>query len=691
MRAMYPASPVVEAEELLAGVRFDDPFRWLEQETPQTKEWQARQSELASTYVRQWPFFDDLRALVNRCNTERRAVLPRRAGDCWFRAEIAEGETQARVLMSSEPLNGGTVVFDPKENCGGLVPFLSWLSPSPDARMLAIGLCGDGSERNTIRLIDVGSRQIVAGAPREILMDNWTGGVQWLPDSSGFFFTALSGASIDFSLEVYLHRCGTTERLDIPWTTRKEWRMVVISPDDQYAVAFERLRNPIPVAVAALNRSVLVWKPFVTRLDETVAGHVVQGELIAISDREAPKGRVIAIPLDAEDPNDSRLWREVVAESNAVLRNVTFVGKLLYLTELVNTYVRVRIVDVAGKTFGEVPLPGNGAISEMPFPLMNLVPRGDPESFLFAFSSLTESWGLYRHIPGQKDAEVLRGPRVRLRDVVVEDRQAVGQDGTAIPYHVVRVAGQGTDRPMPTLIYGYGGFNVPEVPQFPGSMAAFVASGGIFVHAHLRGGAELGRHWWQQGCLRAKQNSFNDLFAIAEALIEMGYSSRDTLAVTGASNGGLMAGVAATQRPDLWRVVVPRVPIVDLIGACRGAYGRLVVSMEYAGIEDPEEVRRLASFSPYQLVKEGVRYPAIFIGAGQTDPRCPPWHARKFAARLQVATAGEEPILVHVWEKVGHGWATAKDIATLEHTEWLAFVMRHLDMDPTSAGAHIAA
>jgi prolyl oligopeptidase len=294
---------------------------------------------------------------------------------------------------------------------------------------------------------------------------------------------------------------------------------------------------------------------------------------------------------------------------------------------------------------------------------------------------LTVGWGIYSHRLGENRIQILQEPEVRLENAVVEDRWAVSADGTRVPYHVVRRAEVGADQPHPTLIYGYGGFNVPHVPQFPGPMAAFIAAGGVFVHAHLRGGGEFGLDWWQGGRMGKKQNCYDDLYAIAEDLIAAKVCTAQTLAVTGRSNGGLMAGAAATQRPDLWKVVVPRVPILDLIGACREPYGRMCTMMEYANVEETDEVHRLATFSPYHLVRDGVSYPAVFIDAGGTDPRCPPWHARKFAAQLQRASSGGAPILLRVWEKVGHGWATDKDIALTENTEWLAFALRHLGVE----------
>jgi prolyl oligopeptidase len=684
MIVTYPDTRIDDVTDTLAGVSFPDPYRWLEHESEEVRRWQHAQAEVASTHVREWPHFKQLRRLVAQFDITPRVVLPRYAAGRWFRTRFPEGASQAQALVSDEPMSEGRVLFDPMTEDSERPPFLSWISPSPDGRTLAVGVCADGSENNTIRLIDVATRQWLADPPPQTLMDNWTGGAHWLPDSSGFFFSAITGAAIDFVQSVYLHRrtpAPTTIPVDIAWTEAKNWRTVVVSRDGQYAVALERLANPIPVAIAALGEGQLQWRPFVTSIAGTVAGHVVGDRYIAVTDIGAPRGRLIAIPLDADDPSDPQSWQELVAESNAALRTVTPVGEALYLTEFVDTYARVRIVDLDGQELGVVPLPGLGAVSELPFPIMNLVPKGHPDQFLFAFSSLTSSWAIYSHTLGQVGIETLKDPQVQLDDTVVEDRWAVSADGTRTPYHLVRRADVSVNHPQPTLIYAYGGFNVPLVPQFPGPTAAFVAAGGVFVHAHLRGGAEFGLPWWQGGRMNNKQNCYSDLYAIAEDLIAAKRCTPQSLAVTGGSNGGLMAGVALTQRPDLWRVVVPRVPMLDLIGACREPYGRMCITMEYANVEDPEEVRRLAGFSAYHLVRDGTSYPAVFIDAGDTDPRCPPWHARKFAARLQRASAGSAPILLHVWENVGHGWATDKNVAVNEHTEWLAFTLRHLGLE----------
>lgn len=680
MRRDYPATRIEQVTETLSGVSFPDPYRWLESESEEVARWQREQAELATAAAKEWPHFDRLREIVTRFSGEGRVALPRYAAGKWFRVLAGEGTAGSRVLVANEPFGTGRVLYDASQETEARSPFVSWISPSPDGRTLALGLCPDGSENNTIRLIDVETGVLLPDAPAQLLMDNWTGGAHWLTDSTGFFFAALSGAAADFVQCICLHRrrpTPSTVVVEIPWNTAHDYRMVTVSPDGRYAVALERLQNPVPIAIASLQDSPLKWRPFVGALEGTVAGHIAGNEYIAITDVDAPRGRLVAIPLEGCDPADPKNWKELVPQSDAVLRTVTPVGNALYLTELLATYARVRRVDVHGRELDSVPLPGQGAVGELPFSMMNLVPRGHPQQFIFAFSSLTVSWGIYRHVPGQSTLEILRAPAHRIDDVIVEDRWVVSTDGARVPYHVVRPRAKATGA-APTLIYGYGGFNVPFVPQFPGPIAAFVAAGGTLVHAHLRGGGELGLEWWQQGRMRRKQQGYDDLFAIAEDLIASGVTSRERLAVTGASNGGTMAANAATQRPDLWAVAIPRVAVLDQIGACRDAYARQSVVEEKADIDDPREVERLARISPYHLVRQGVRYPAIYIDMGGTDPRCPAWHGRKLAARLQSVAACEAPIVLHVWPNAGHGWATSRQTVIAEYTEWLAFTLRHL-------------
>jgi prolyl oligopeptidase len=665
---------------VLAGLSFPDPFRPLENGLdPAVAAWQKAQAELVDAYVAGLPGVEDLRAQVARCLVDRVGSVPRFAGGRWFRNDD-------HVVVAREPMSPGTVVFDPGDHLDehDRAPVISWLSPSLDGRLLALGLCYDGSESNTIRVVDVESCELLADRPPQLLMDNWLGGAQWLPDSSGFFYVALDGPREAFELRVFRHEIGKPVRPGpeaVPLTAGPgdEYVGVFVSRGGRWVVVSQNNRRTRPVAVLDLADTSGRWRPFITESASTVAGHAVGDELVAVTDHDAPRGRLVAIPMTSAASSDPASWRVLVPESDAVLLSVTPVGDLLYVSDLVDTYSRVRIVDLDGAEVGRVPLPGRGAVAEAPFSLMRLPPRGHPDEYVFAFSSLTESWGIYRHRPGEDTVETLEEPAVRI-DAVVEDLWATSADGTRVPYHRVRRRDLSATAPQPTLVYGYGGYRAALMPRFPRSMAAVVEAGGVFVHAHLRGGGELGLDWWEGGRMGNKQNSYDDLYAVAEDLIASGRTAPDRLAVTGASNGGLMAGVAVTQRPELWCAVVPRVPLLDLLGACREPYGRAAVGEELGDPEDPDDVARLAGFSPYQLVANGAAYPAVYVDAGATDPRCSPWHGRKFAARLQEASSSGRPIFLRVWENVGHGWATARDAEIDQETAWLAFVIDQLGM-----------
>ncbi|MEU9869504.1 prolyl oligopeptidase family serine peptidase [Actinomadura sp. NPDC048021] len=680
----YPPTRTVEVFEDVAGVRVPDPYRWLEQETDEVRRWQRRQAELAAAVIYDGQDPEAFRGLIQKYDSGSRPALPRCAAGRWFRAVTPPDGGPPTVVVADQPFGAGRPVtslaqFGDEENPA----FLSWMAPAPDGRVLALGICTDGSEHNTIRLVEVASGRLLGGAPEQVLHSAWTGGVSWLPDSSGFYFFALTGSPQEFRQAVFLHRLGapsgntTAEPIPVGEDSR-EYTLVQTSPDGRWAVASHRVGSPIPVAVRDLSEPGSAWRPFVTECPGTIAGHIVGDHYIAVTDVAAPRGRVVAIPLDAANAGDPAGWTELVPEGDTVLRSLTPVGRHLYLSEFDRTFAKVRIIDRSGATAGGVPLPGRGALAAPFFALTALAFGAHTDDFVFAFSTLTSSWGVYRHRPGETEVETLSAPTVAL-DAELEAGRAVASDGVAVPYHVVRPAGSDPTRAAPTLISAYGAANVPLLPQYQPDMAAFVAAGGVLVQAYLRGGGEFGRDWYQAAHREKRHVRDADLVAVAEHLIAEGLTSADRLALTGGSDGGLMCGVAVTTRPDLWRAVLPREPLLDLIGGTRDPYLDFVIRKAWADPDDPAEVRRLLRLSPYELVGPGV-FPAVYVQAGATDPRCRPWHARKFAARMQAAQEGEAPILLHVFDNAGHGAATPHDVAVAQDAEWLAFLVRTLDL-----------
>ncbi|KHK97783.1 hypothetical protein LK09_09790 [Microbacterium mangrovi] len=683
MTVDYPVSRTVDAFSAPAGVRIADPYRWLEADDDEVRAWQRAQAALAARTIAAHGRFDDAHAFIETYDDGARPDLPVPAAGQWFRAE--SGGHRTTVCVSSTPYGPGRELIDldvfrlPGQDPDAPGPTLSWLAPAPDGTLLAIGVCTDGSEHNRIHLVEVASGLLRADGPSEVLHSAWAGGVSWWPDSRGFSFFALTGEPEDFAQAVFEHRVGgptTVQDVPIPDGSR-EYTRLQCSADGRWTVASHRLGSPAPVAVRESGVEGATWRPFVTGLPlgpgGTVAGHIVGDAYIAVTDVDAPRGRVVSIPLTAADPADPGTWTELVPQSDTVLRSITPVGRSLYLSGFDRTVATLRVIDAQGADLGAVPLPGEGAIGAPFFALTALAttaPATEQDGFVFAFSSLVTSWGVYRHKPGMDAPETLRPPRVTL-EATVELREAVASDGTAVPFHVVRPAGADRTRPAPVLISAYGAANVPLLPQYQGDLAAYVAMGGTLVQAYLRGGGELGSDWFRGAHRELRHVRDTDLVAVAERLLADGIADPGRLALTGGSDGGLMCGVAVTRRPDLWAAVLPRAPLLDLIGGIRHPYLEFVIRKAWGDPDDPGDVRRLAGISPYELIAPG-RFPTVYIQAGATDPRCPPWQARKFAARLQAAQLGDAPILLHVFENAGHGGATSPEVHSLQDAEWLA-------------------
>ncbi|PRX50080.1 prolyl oligopeptidase [Prauserella shujinwangii] len=675
-----PPTRVCDAADEFAGSTIPDPYRWLEDDSDETRQWQAEQAALAARYVRGRGQLDAVRESVLRHRAPRFADVPVQTRSGWFRSEVVAGVT--RVVVGREPYRDERIVVEfPAAEPGSEPPSLPWFAPSPDGEVLAVGICRDGSEHNQIALYDVRTGAQLPDMIERVLHDGWVGGVVWLPDCTAFFYLALVGPLSDFRQRVFYHRLGepaATEPENIPLPEGfREYVLVQTSDDGRWATAVGGRRAPVALARCRLTATEREWEPFVTVADNAFYGNIVGDDYVAVTTIGADRGRIVSVAMDSVAPADPGTWREIVGESDAVIRGTTRVGNELYVSEWVDTYSRVRVISPDGAEVCRLDLPGKGAIGEQAQPLMQLVARAGQEHFVFPFATFTASWGVYRHDRSTNQLDVLREPEVRLDGVTVRDRWATSADGTRVPYHVISRSDMAERPDRPTLVYAHGGFNVGLSPVYQMQAGVIVDAGGTYVHAHLRGGGEFGLAWWNGGRRDRKQNTYDDLYAVAEDLTASGVASSSALGLTGFSNGGLTACVAVTQRPSLWRVVVPRVPITDLLGAFRSSY-LSVTAREFGETSDTDGVVHLMSISPYHLVRDGTDYPAVYVDAGANNPRCPPWQARKWAARMQAAQAGTAPILLHIWEHAGHGWATPVEVEIAQETEWLAFALNEL-------------
>jgi prolyl oligopeptidase len=507
------------------------------------------------------------------------------------------------------------------------------------------------------------------------------GHVAWLPDSSGFYYSGNRAPDpVDAQKHIWFHRLGEPppdEPEAVP--SRVAFLLPQISPDGRWLAQCPSEIESRPDHL--LDRETGEWRPFLRDRTGVFVGEFVGDEYVCITTEDAPRGRLVAIPLDAGD--DPSRWRELLPESQAVLRHVAVVAGRLVVSSLVDAHSRITIHGLDGAQLAEVRLPDEGAAADHAawwgqLPIEPLVATAS-DSFTFAFSNHVRSGAIYRYVLDTGELQQLSEPAIDLSDrVAVRRLETTSTDGEPVRMWVVQRRDLASD-PQPTLLYGYGGWNVAFLPVWYGALTTLLDAGCSLAFVNLRGGGEFGWDQWQQGRLLRKQQTFDDLYAAADALVAEGVASRDRLAVAGASNGGLLAAAAVTQRPDLWRVTVPLVPVTDVLRGTRDPF-LAQFDEEYGDPADPTFAPLLAAYSPAHNARPGTSYPATLVVCGGDDIRCPAWQGRKLVAALQHANAGEHPVLLRVWPGAAHMTGV---LGSAEQTaDWLGFVMAGLGLEP---------
>ena len=639
----------------------------LDVDSPDSLAWQDERSTRAAEQLAALAGREHLAQRIAAKLSDTRLAPVMRCGDRWFQlAALDPAADQPVAVVRDAPTGTPRVLVDPNELTAkrGTPTSLMSIYPSPDGHTLAAIVMEAGREQNELLLIDV---QTGGTLPDEIPWNVST--FSWMADSSGFWCgtrDVIDGAQ---ECPIYRHTLGTPLSAPLPAPAGLADCRPVVAGDGRH------------VAIATGNTEPrLDWivqdgglEPFLRDLPGGFAGRFHEDDLIAIVDDGAPRGRLVRIPVATA--TDRSTWVELVAESGDVLRWVEIVADVIVLGYLRDAAGHLRLLDLNGTTLQEVDLPGRGTVSAHAYgashPALPMFVAGNGE-ISFIHSTFDRSWGVYRYLLDERRLELVTEPAVTEDGLVVTTISATSSDGAAVPAHVVHRADLDTSVPQPTLIYGYGGFNLAYLPSFNAEHAAWVEAGGVFVLGHLRGGSEFGTQWWNSGNREHKQQTFDDLYAVAEHLLETGTTTRQQLAVKGESNGGLLAGAAIAQRPDLWAAVVADVPILDLLGMQRDPLTYLIGRVEYGDPAVPEEAEWLRAISPVHNV-EPASYPAVLVTAGANDPRCPVWHSRVFVDLLEQAQTGDAPILLRVYNDQGHG-ASGLAAMTNKSADWLAFI-----------------
>lgn len=667
-----PPPPGTRAQDLteeIHGTSVADPYRWLEdREAPETREWIEEQNAYTDRVLDAVPGREELRDRVARVLETDSVGFPRRGGDKYF-FEKRLADQELGVIYLRDGLEGeNEVLIDPHGMSEDQSVSVDLFGVRDDGEVFAYAVREGGQDEVEVRFYDVEAREdLDARLPK----GRYYGGVSFVGETDELVY-ARHGEE---GPRVYRYRLGGEERQIFGDGYGAEMILVPVVSDDGRWVTLN-----VQVGSAGDESEVHVLDLEGAGSPRQVVGRdrgarffggVVEDRLLLQTNWQAPNGRILIVPLD--DLSESA-WREIVPEGEAVIQSPALAGGRLFVSYLEDVKSRIESFDLDGNPLGEIDLGGIGTVG-------NLSGEWDRDEAFFVFTSFDTPTTVFRYLVDSGERTVWDREEVPLdlSDFVVRQVFYPSKDGTRVPMFFVHREGLELDGSNPTLLTGYGGFNLSRTPFFSSTAALWVERGGVYAVANLRGGGEYGEEWHQAGMRENKQNTFDDFIAAAQWLIGEGYTSPEKLAVRGGSNGGLLVGALVTQRPDLVEAAIVAYPLLDMIRYHRFLVARFWVP-EYGSAEDPEQFAYLLEYSPYHNVEAGEEYPAVLLLTGDNDTRVAPLHARKMAARLQAANASAEPILLRYHTKAGHVGGQPLSDRIEDATDSLSFLMWQLGM-----------
>jgi prolyl oligopeptidase len=674
------ADPVVET---LHGQRIVDPYRWLEDsESAETTAWTEAQNAYTRSHLDALPFRSRLRSRLAQLWSVGLLSTPEVRAGRYFYTRRAADQDQAILYLRRGADAAEETLVDPNALGDGRLVTIDWWYPSWDGRLVAYGLSHGGDELSTLHVVDVET----GGVLDDRIPHTRFSTVAWLPEGSGFYYTrypapgTVPAGEEHYHKRVRFHRLGS-EASEDPLVFG-EGR----APTDMPAVSISRDGRWLLVHVHQgwakqslylldLARREAGFVPLGEEFAAIFSGHIEDDRLFLHTNWEAPNWRLVELDPSALDLASRRTL--IAERQDVILENVAYVGGRICASELEDASARVRVYRADGTYEREVPLRGIGSVTGMggewgtPELLCVYESFLEPPTVLRADlrAGVTETFARLAP-PADFAPESYEVRRVRYRS----------KDGTQVPMFLIFRRGLRADSSNPTILYGYGGFNVNMTPTYFRTMPIWVESGGLFAVAVLRGGGEFGESWHRAGMLERKQNVFDDFLAASDWLVRERYTSRDRLALYGGSNGGLLVGAAMTQRPDVARAVVSAVPLLDMLRYHHFRIAKLWIA-EYGSAEDPEQFSWLAAYSPYHGVRDGESYPAVLFTTALGDSRVDPMHARKMAARLQNASGSTLPILLRVEALAGHGQGKPRWKQIEESTDIWSFFFWQLGVE----------
>jgi len=681
-RLHYPAAPAGDVVDTLHGVEVPDPYRWLEDtDSEAARRWIEAENDVTSSYLDAIPGRKAIgRQLEKLWNYERYGV-PFKKGGLYFYTRNDGLQPQSVLWVAGSIEETPRILLDPNTFSEDGTVALSGLSVTDDGSLLAYATSDGGSDWQEwhVRNVETGE-----DLPDHIRWSKFSAAT-WTPDNAGFYYCRFDppkpGEELkqaNYGQKVFYHRLGTDpseDRLVYERPDHKDWTFdTQISEDGRWLV--------LSVFRGTDSRNLLFYedlkarKPVVRELvSDFVAGHrfvAADGRTFYFwTDRDAPKGRLVAVNLRRPDPSK---WHEIIPEGEDTLQWVSLINGTFIATYLHDAHSLVRFFAMDGTPGNDLELPGIGSVHGF------IGRRSDTETF-YSFSSFTAPTTIYHLDLTSGLSTIFKRPDVPFDPSRFETRQVffTSRDGTRVPMFITARKGLRFDGLNPTLLYGYGGFNISLTPHFSISRMVWMEMGGVYALANLRGGAEYGEDWHRAGMLKNKQHVFDDFIAAAQWLEDEGVTSPRRLAIQGGSNGGLLVGAVLNQRPDLFGAAVAQVGVMDMLRFHKWTIGWAWQS-EYGSPDDPEMFKALLAYSPYHNIRPGTHYPATLITTADHDDRVFPAHSFKYAARLQAAQGGPAPILIRIETRAGHGAGMPTKKRMEEATDTLAFLVRNLGM-----------
>lgn len=683
----YPKAPTAEVTDRYFDFTVDDPYRPLENDTAAaTRTWVETENALTRAYLDATPCRESLKERLTQLYNYRREGLPWLGNDGLFYISSNNGlQNQSVIYRMASPGAQREVFLDPNTLSDNGTVALKGLFMSPDGSKTAYTVSRNGSDWEEIYVMDTRSRQLL---PDHLTWAKFTE-ASWDNDGNGFFYSAYDrpgeGGELSNANEnhrIYYHRLGTTQDRDelvfedkahplhfhsaiVPDGNRN---LLIVSDGGEGTGNGLRLRR--------LDAAGSQWRAMepTQDFDNAIIG-AVGDSIFILTTMNAPRGCIMV--ADADNPGRDN-WKMVVPEAGGVLKSASFAGNRLVLVYEQDAANHVEFVDLTGRKIGDMKLPGYGSVSISSS-------RKRPDDLFYSFTSYTTPGTIYQFDIPSGNSRLYYRPEingVNPDDYMTEQVFYTSKDGTKVPMFITYKKGLKRDGQNPTLLYGYGGFNISLLPGFSPARMLWLENGGVYAVANLRGGAEYGEEWHQAGTKMNKLNVFNDFIAAGEWLVDNKYCTPDNLVIEGGSNGGLLVGAVTNMKPDLFAVAIPRVGVMDMM-----RYHLFTIGWNWAADygrsdDSPEMARYLYNYSPMHNIKnDGTNYPAILVTTADHDDRVVPAHSFKYAATLQQANTGNAPKLIRIESNAGHSAGKPVSKTIDEYADIYAFIFRNLGLN----------